>query len=120
MHISENVVSDILVARINGELDMNSAGKFRDFVTSKMDELELNHLILNLREMKFIDSTGLGAILGRYRNLEKDNGKILLVGLNPVVKRVFSISGLLKIMKEYPSEKEAIKAVKKAKIGGQK
>ena len=103
---------DCLIVNLQGELDMASTDLFRKKVIPKLKKNNFNYLILNLSEVSFIDSTGLGAILGRYRVLAKKGGGILLVGLKPQVKRIFSLSGMLKIMDLYDSENDAINSLK--------
>ena len=113
MTINTEIKGDCLIVRMKGELDMDSANKFKKKVIPKLEKNKLSYLILNLSKVKFIDSTGLGAILGRYRVLEKEGGKVLLVGLKPQVKRIFSLSGMLKIMPEFESEDKAISEINK-------
>ena len=97
-----------LIARLKGELDMATVEKFRKAVIPELEKNNFTFLLLNLSKVNFIDSTGLGAILGRYRVLDKKGGGILIVGMKPQVERIFSLSGMLKIMDQYQSEEEAI------------
>ena len=108
MKIKTKCRGDCLIVRLNGELDMASVQIFKDKVIPALDKKKLNFLLLNLKNVSFIDSTGLGAILGRYRILARKGGGILLVGLKPQVKRIFSLSGMLKIMNVYDSEDKAL------------
>lgn len=102
-----------LIVKLSGELDMASVDKFRKVVIPKLENNNLDFLLLNLTEVNFIDSTGLGAILGRYRVLAKRDGGVLLVGMKPQVERIFSLSGMLKIMESYQDEKKALASLKK-------
>ena len=113
MIIDTEIKGVCLIVRLKGELDMDSAAKFKDEVIPQLENNNLMCLLLNLSKVKFIDSTGLGAILGRYRVLEKKGGKVILVGLKPQVKRIFSLSGMLKIMPVYENENKAIEEINK-------
>ncbi|AZO95616.1 anti-sigma F factor antagonist [Halocella sp. SP3-1] len=108
MDIATQIVGDILIVKLIGELDMHSVPGFRDKIIKEMDNNLLKHLVLNLKEVRFIDSSGLGAILGRYRYLNKKGGRVLLVGLKPQIAKIFKMAGILKIMKVYDSEKLAV------------
>ena len=108
MQIKIKCRGDCLIVRLNGELDMASVQIFKDKVIPALDKNNLNYLLLNLKNVSFIDSTGLGAILGRYRILSRKGGGILLVGLKPQVKRIFLFFVMLKIMNVYDSEENAL------------
>jgi len=109
LEVSTGTRDRVLLVKVSGELDMHTVAKFKDRIISKMDSNNLNDLVLNFSGVTFIDSSGLGAILGRYRSLLKKNGRIILVGLNPSVKKVFKLAGMLKIMKECKNEDEALR-----------
>jgi len=80
MNIESVANRKTLILRVSGELDMLVADDFR----RKTDALMVNHcsrnLVLNLSGVNFIDSSGLGAILGRYKNITMGGGKVALVG----------------------------------------
>ena len=60
------------------------------------------HLLLfDLKELTFLDSAGIGLILGRYN--EKINGLVGLIGLNTYSRRIVNLTGLTTIIKEYKS-----------------
>jgi stage II sporulation protein AA (anti-sigma F factor antagonist) len=87
---------------------MHSVPEFKSKVIEIMEKNNLKFLILNLTGIKFIDSSGLGAILGRYRYLKNISGKVVLIGLKPQVKRIFEMSGILKLMPVYNDEITAL------------
>jgi stage II sporulation protein AA (anti-sigma F factor antagonist) len=111
MKINTNIEETCLIVRMEGELDMDSAVKFKEKVIPLLTKNKLHHLILNLSRVNFIDSTGLGAILGRYRVLEKQGGKVIIIGIKPQVERIFSLSGMLKIMPQFENEKKALNKI---------
>lgn len=108
MDITTESKGDVLIARMMGELDILTVPDFKEKVAAKTESREINNLVLNLKNVTFIDSSGLGAILGRYRYLKKKGGKVLLVCLKPQVKKIFNMSGMLKIMDAYDNEEEAV------------
>lgn len=112
MDISTDIEGNFLLVRIRGDLDMHTVPQFKEKVTSHMENNQLDNLILNLKEVNFIDSTGVGAILGRYRNLKANDGDLILVGVNPPVKRILKLSGVLQLISVFSSEKEILKELK--------
>ncbi|MEG3070542.1 MAG: anti-sigma factor antagonist [Candidatus Syntrophopropionicum ammoniitolerans] len=64
--------------------------------------------MINLAKVSFVDSSGLGVLLGRYNRVSKNGGQVLIVSPQPQVRKVLDLSGLLRIMNEYPNENEAL------------
>lgn len=102
---------DTLLVRLQGELDLSVADVFRKSLEDGLDKNHVKHLVVNLSRVSFIDSSGLGVILGRYKRLSHQGGRVSLVGAQPQVRRVLSLSGLLTVMKECVSEEEALARV---------
>ncbi len=112
MNLSKDIQNNCLIMRLKGDLDMHSVPEFKDEMVTNMEQYNLKILILNLKNVKFIDSSGLGAILGRYRVLKDNGGRIIIVGLTPRIERIFELSGVLKLMPVYKTETEALESIK--------
>lgn len=98
-----------LVARLGGDLDLNSAPLFREKIDQALADYEMiNRLILNLAEVNFVDSSGLGVILGRFKKIRSRGGTMYLVDVPPSVSKVFELSGLFKIIPEKDTEQSAM------------
>ncbi|MGM0410397.1 MAG: STAS domain-containing protein [Bacillota bacterium] len=102
-----------VILRLEGELDMKNASKFKNQIIKAFKKTNNKFLILNLKKVNFIDSTGLGVILGRYKVLSRKGGGILLVGMKKQVRKIFSLAGMLSIMHEFNSEEKALNKIKK-------
>jgi stage II sporulation protein AA (anti-sigma F factor antagonist) len=61
-----------------------------------------------MQGVTFIDSSGLGVILGRYKRITQLGGTMTTVSLEPQVQRIFELAGLLKILTIYESEQKAL------------
>lgn len=116
MDITTDLEGNVLIARIKGELDISTVPLFKEKITNKTESREVKILLLNLNKVSFIDSSGLGAILGRYRYLKKKGGKVLLAGLKPQIKKILTMAGMLKIMNEYKSEESALNEINEGRI----
>jgi anti-sigma B factor antagonist len=79
--------------RINGEVDIHTCPKLTNQLNTLISEGH-HVLILNLENVHYIDSTGLGTIAHAARNIEPNNGKMLLVSTKPQIKKLFEMSGL--------------------------
>lgn len=77
-------------------------------MTKAIEENGIRHLVLNLEQLSFMDSSGLGVILGRYKQIKQKNGEMIVCAISPAVKRLFELSGLFKIIRLDESEQYAL------------
>lgn len=108
MEISTKYRGNVLVVTLKGELDHHTADGLRQVVEKELDKDIAQHLLLNLSQLKFMDSSGLGVILGRYRRLSAQGGKMATCSLHPHVERLYELAGLPKIIPVYPTEEAAL------------
>ncbi|SFQ96441.1 STAS domain-containing protein [Desulfoscipio geothermicus] len=94
---------DYLVVSISGEVDISITDSLREDIDRALQDYGLNNLIFDLSGVEFVDSAGLGVILGRYKKVAARGGKVYLAGARPQVKKILELSGLLGLMDEYPS-----------------
>ncbi|NQS74875.1 MAG: anti-sigma F factor antagonist [Peptococcaceae bacterium] len=99
---------DTLFVRPNGELDLGVADQLRRTLDETIEKGQAKNLVINLAKVSFVDSSGLGVLLGRYNRVSKNGGQVLIVSPQPQVRKVLDLSGLLRIMNEYPNENEAL------------
>jgi stage II sporulation protein AA (anti-sigma F factor antagonist) len=108
LRVDMETVHDVLIVRLEGELDHHTA----DVVRSKMEDRIITegvqHIVLSLEKLNFMDSSGLGVILGRYKQIRSRGGDMVVCSINPVIYRLFELSGLFKILKIKESEEEAL------------
>lgn len=111
MNITTSLKRGVLIVRIEGELDMHVSDGFRQKVDHALEVSGVHHVLFNLEAVNFIDSSGLGVILGRYKKISALGGKVLATSIQPQVLQIFELSGLLKIIKLYNSEAEALECL---------
>lgn len=99
------------IVRVNGDLDLVAADDFRNKIDASMEQNCSDNIVLNLNGVKFIDSSGLGVILGRYKKVSMRGGKMAIVGAPVQVKRILELSGVLNITSVYENETEALQAM---------
>lgn len=108
MRIDVESKNGVLVVRVEGELDAATAPVFREAVESALDKTMARDLILNLKGVGFIDSSGLGAILGRYRRVSQAGGRVCLGSVPSKTRRILDLSGIPRIIPIFESEAEAL------------
>ena len=98
-----------LVIKIFGELDSSKTFLYKERIHVYMREYGPKYIVWDFKDLTFIDSAGIGLILGRYNEIERVKGVMGLVGLNAYSRKVIQISGLFSIMKEYSTLKQFMK-----------
>lgn len=88
---------DILYLRFEGEFDQNSVTKIKVKIIELIEKYKIRHIVFNFRKLKFMDSSGIGFIIGRYNCLKKTNGKVFICSMNDQIRRIVLLSGLSKI-----------------------
>ncbi|MDK2822577.1 MAG: hypothetical protein PWQ67_2532 [Clostridia bacterium] len=102
--VTVKVKSDSLIVKIFGELDLVVAKEFRETVDKLLMDRPVRNLIIDLSQVEFIDSSGLGALLGRYKIMQQKGGKISIFGIKPSVYRILDLSGIMKIIPVFKAE----------------
>lgn len=109
MNIKYKRYKNTLIITPNGELDHHNIEKYRSETDRSFSFYNARNIIFDLSEVNFIDSSGLGYILGRYKLTLFAGGKTAVVIRGEAVGKIFRCAGLDKIIKTYPSV-EAAKA----------
>ena len=93
-------------------LDLSTSPRFREKVEEELNyDPSIKHLVLDLQDTTFIDSSGLGVILGRFKRISAQGGKLLAVRVPSHLVKVFELSGLLRIMEICPTPEDAQKSL---------
>ena len=95
-----------LTAYLEGEIDHHTAKDLREEIDSNASRLKPEQLLLDFREVTFMDSSGIGVLIGRSRNLSFSGGQVVATNLSPRVKQIFRISGLQRLITIVPSDQE--------------
>mgnify|MGYP001212558177 CR=1 FL=1 len=86
---------DIACINIQGEIDIYTCSNLRENL-QKVEEEKPGDFILNLDQVQYIDSTGLGTIAHTAQKLEDKNNVIYIICTKPQIKKIFEVSGLLR------------------------
>ncbi len=96
-----------LLLRLDGELDMHTASVVRQAIDLEIEKRGIRTVILNLQDVQFVDSSGLGVIIGRYKKLLPLGGKLKITNVPPHILKIMELSGLPKIISFYVDEAHA-------------
>lgn len=92
------VLDKSLFVKISGELDLKVADSLRTELDRLIDENPGKELILDFSNVNFIDSSGLGVLLGRYKKIYSKGNKIYIKDVQPQVKRILELSGITRLI----------------------
>jgi len=111
MYLKFNKIEDKLIVALAGELDHHSAEEVRVKIDDRIDRDNISKVIMNFKDVTFMDSSGIGVVIGRFRKIQNRKGKVCVVEVNERVNKVFTISGLYKIIESYKNIDEAVKSI---------
>ena len=89
-----------LVVMLEGEIDAESAAAMRQSIDIEFDELRVKNIIFDMSRVTFMDSSGIGMIIGRYKRVKALGGSVKIAGADNTVKRIIELSGLGRIVKQ--------------------
>ena len=97
---------DVLLVRLEGELDQCSASGIRRDIDALLQDPSVRHLVLDMERMPFMDSSGIGLILGRIRLMALWGGRVAVAGLSPQLRKMAELSGIAALAALENTEKE--------------
>ncbi len=98
---------DCAVVHLEGEVDLESAPKLREFLIGLISDGATN-MVLNMQGLRFIDSTGIGVLIGALKRIRAEGGSLRLTCAPDNVLQLFRITGLHRVFPMYGSESDAI------------
>lgn len=101
-----------LVAHIDGELDHHSTATVRRELDKVLKRSGVKNLVFDFTRLEFMDSSGIGVIIGRYKLISAIGGEVAVVSSKNSVNRILTASGLRKIMSVYKNVPTALKGLK--------
>lgn len=98
---------NVMVIRLKADLDHHTAMAVRESADTLLARSHAKHILFDFTGVEFMDSSGIGVIMGRYRQVIFQGGRVGVMGVGPNVDRIFRMSGLYKIIEQYKSAEEA-------------
>ena len=99
MQIKSRIVNKTLYIMLSGELDEYTAPTVRKNLDTLFDTQKgFIQIVLDLSELSFMDSTGVGVLIGRYKKMKESNKPIFITNPSRNAERIFKMSGLYEIM----------------------
>jgi stage II sporulation protein AA (anti-sigma F factor antagonist) len=97
MRIEFEMTDDILIAKPDGELDHHTAAAIREEIDKTAEAFHSKHLIFDFGKVTFMDSSGIGVIMGRYNKISPLGGRVAIIGCSDYIDRILDMAGIYTI-----------------------
>ena len=93
-----------LVIRPGEDLDHHNAEEIRLKSDELVERYPVNRVVFDFTGVEFMDSSGIGVVMGRYKQMQYAGGAVYVYGIGKSVNRIFEMAGLYKLVKPYEEE----------------
>lgn len=83
---------------LEDELDHHAALRLRQELDEILQDSSIRHLVLDLKNLKFMDSSGIGFIIGRYKQMTRRAGTVAVMNADRRMDRIFEMAGLYRLV----------------------
>jgi anti-sigma B factor antagonist len=110
MQISERSIGDVMVLDLKGKITLGEGDELlKDKVNSLINQGQ-RKIVLNLGEVPYLDSAGLGEVVRAYTTVSREGGSLKLLNLTKRITDLLSITKLLTVFETFDSESDAVKS----------
>ena len=110
MQIEERVVNNVTILDLKGKITLGEGDEVLKDKINSLIQQDRKRILLNLGEVPYIDSAGLGEIVRTYTTVSRQGGKLKLLNLTKRIQDLLAITKLLTVFETYDSEPEAVKS----------
>ena len=89
-----------LTVRLSGELDQRCAGQLRKELDELTIDPHIKHLVFDLNDLSFMDSSGIGLMIGRYKQMRRRGGTVAVRRADAQVDKIFRMAGLYQLIEK--------------------
>ena len=108
MEIIFDVIKETLIAELIGEVDHNEASKARERVDKALDNYKAKYLVIDFSKVTFMDSSGIGMVLGRYRKMGEKSGNMAISGCSKTIRNILNMAGVFTIIDYFDTKEDAV------------
>lgn len=94
MEVKTNIDGEVLKARIVGDIDHHTAKNIREKIDGVIERCAPKLLVMDFREVSFMDSSGIGLVMGRYKAMDSLGGGLKITNPSPQIRKVMHLAGL--------------------------
>ena len=94
MPVNIDVTGEVLTARLDGELDHHAAAPIREEIDRTIESARPTLVIIDFRDLTFMDSSGIGLVMGRYKKAREVGAELHISNTSPQIYKVMRLSGI--------------------------
>lgn len=94
---------DGIIVSISGDLDSLRVMSYRSLIVDEIEHYHAKAILWDFTALSFLDSSGIGLMLGRYNEIHRKGGVCGITGLTSYTRKIIQMTGLFSIMEEYRS-----------------
>ena len=106
------IYEDILVVKVIGDVDHHTASRLREGIDESMKRSGCLDLVMDFSNVEMMDSSGIGVVLGRYKKMSRNKGRMCISGCSALAEKVLEMAGVFSLVKKCEDEKSAIDFLK--------
>ena len=107
--INFSVRHRMLIVTVTGDIDQHNASSIREEIDVRISHENIAGIIFDFSRLDFMDSSGIGIIIGRYKIMSAIGGRVFIVTDKPTIKKLLSLSGIGRIATICDSLTDAMK-----------
>lgn len=112
------LINNTLIVKLTGEIDHHNSDTCRQEIDKEINSRPVKNIIFDFKDLEFMDSSGIGMLLGRYKIITGLNGKMMIASPKNQIEKIISVSGINKIIDVYETVDKALNSVREVTING--
>lgn len=108
MQIEERKIGNVVILDLKGKLTLGDGDELLRSTVSRLVQAGSKQIVLNLGEVPYIDSAGLGEVVRTYTTVKKQDGMLKLLNLTKRIQDLLAITKLLTVFETFDNEAEAV------------
>lgn len=110
LEVSISRTGNIPIVALSGDIDTYTCAKLREAIVDLINEGDLR-VVINMSNVNYIDSSGLGTLVGGLRRVNEKNGELAISSATPQLLKVFNITGLSRVFDIFENEGDAVRSL---------
>ena len=116
MVIEERIIGDVTILDLKGKMTLGEGDELLKDKINSLVHQGRRKIVLNLEQVPYIDSAGLGEIVRTYTTISREGGSMKLLNLTKRITDLLSITKLLTVFETYDNEADAVRSFASAKV----
>ena len=108
MELNFSKKGTVLIVEITGDIDHHTCHMLRQETDRHLEEMRGRHILFCFREVAFMDSSGIGVLIGRYKKIKGLGGKVAVACAGDKIQEIFHISALDRLIPAFCTMADAV------------